>query len=309
MIKLLNLIKEQTGKPKAVVMAGGGGVGKSYLLQQLDLSSLTQFNPDKYVEDPDHPYHNKLGPAASQVNKDVAAASDEGTSFVWDTTASNPTKIKDLINKGYDVYMIMVYAHPMISYASNFGRKRALPAVAVFATWRNVYQLIGQYQDILGDNISIFVSDRGGKYEKEVGDFNKAAEKGVNGIKEYLKVYNEENGIGGSSFFTPIEMSKEQEDAFNQAISDVEYDKGNRSEDKAVKKAFFKTFDKNGVGPGDDKLRDAVKKYRESKVKSDNRNEEVLENIAEMLFSPEFQELLKHSDVKDIDNKVQGFLA
>jgi hypothetical protein len=205
--------------------------------------------------------------------------------------------------------MIMVYAHPMISYASNFGRKRALPAVAVFATWRNVYQLIGQYQDILGDNISIFVSDRGGKYEKEVGDFNKAAEKGVNGIKEYLKVYNEENGIGGSSFFTPIEMSKEQEDAFNQAISDVEYDKGNRSEDKAVKKAFFKTFDKNGVGPGDDKLRDAVKKYRESKVKSDNRNEEVLENIAEMLFSPEFQELLKHSDVKDIDNKVQGFLA
>jgi hypothetical protein len=28
-----------------------------------------------------------------------------------------------------------------------------------------------------------------------------------------------------------------------------------------------------------------------------------------MLFSPEFQELLKHSDVKDIDNKVQGFLA
>lgn len=309
MIKLLNLIKEQTGKPKAVVMAGGGGVGKSYLLQQLDLSSLTQFNPDKYVEDPDHPYYNKLGPAASQVNKDVVAASDEGSSFVWDTTASNPTKIKDLINKGYDVYMIMVYAHPMISYASNFGRKRALPAVAVFATWRNVYQLIGQYQDILGDNISIFVSDRGGKYEKEVGDFNKAAEKGVNGIKEYLKVYNEENGIGGSSFFTPVEMSKEQEDAFNQAVLDVEYDKGNRSEDKAVKKAFFKTFDKNGVGPGDDKLRDAVKKYRDSKVKSDNRNEEVLENIAEMLFSPEFQELLKHSDVKDIDNKVQEFLA
>ena len=309
MIKLLDLIQEQQGQPKAVVMAGGGGVGKSYLLNQLGLDSLTQFNPDKYVEDPDHPYHNKLGPAAAQVNKDVAAASEEGISFVWDTTASNPAKVKDLLNKGYDVYMIMVYAHPMISYASNFGRDRALPAVAVFSTWRNVYQLIGQYQDMLGDNLSIFVSDRGGKYSKEVEDFNNAAEKGLDGIKEYLKVYNEEKGIGGSSFFTPVVMSKEEEDAFNQAVQNIEFDKDNRSEDKAIKKAFLKTFQKNGVGPGDDKLRDAVKKYRDSKEKSDKRNDEVLENIAEMLFSPQFQELLKHSEVSDINRKVQAFLA
>lgn len=309
MIKLLDLIQEQQSRPKAVVMAGGGGVGKSYLLNQLGLDSLTQFNPDKYVEDPDHPYYNKLGPAAAQVNKDVAAASEEGISFVWDTTASNPTKVRDLQNKGYDVYMIMVYAHPMISYASNFGRERALPAVAVFSTWRNVYQLIGEYQDMLGDNLSIFVSDRGGKYSKEIEDFNNAAEKGLDGIKEYLKAYNEEKGIGGSSFFSPVVMSKEEEEAFNQAVQDIEYDRDNRSEDKAVKKAFLKTFQKNGTGPGDDKLRDAVKKYRISKEKSDKRNDEVLENIAEMLFSPQFQELLKHSEASDISRKVQAFLA
>lgn len=243
------------------------------------------------------------------MGKDVAAAAEESTSFVWDTTASNPSKVKDLLNKGYDVYMIMVYAHPMISYAANFSRDRALPAVAVFKTWRNVYQLIGEYQDMLGDNLSIYVSDRGGKYNKEIEDFNKAAERGVDGIKEYLKSYNEKNNVKGSSFFTPIEMSKEEEDAFNQAVLDVDYDKNNRSEDKAIKKAFLKTFQKNGVGPGDDKLRDAVKKYRDSKEKSEAQNDEVIENIAEMLFSPEFQELLKHSDVKDIDNKVQAFLA
>ena len=241
--------------------------------------------------------------------KDVAAAAEESINFVWDTTASNPSKVKDLLDKGYDVYMVMVYAHPMISYAANFSRNRAMPAVAVFSTWRNVYQLIGQYQDMLGDNLSIYVSDRGGEYNKEVEDFNKAAERGVEGIKEYLKAYNEEKGIEGSSFFSPVKMSKEEEDAFNQAVQDVEYDKNSRSEDKAVKKAFLKTFQKNGVGPGDDKLRDAVKKHRDSKEKTEKRNDEVLENIAEMLFSPEFQELLKHSDVKEIDRKIQAFLA
>ena len=97
MIKLTTLIKEVTGNPKAIIMAGGGGVGKSYLLNQLDLSTLTQFNPDKYVEDPDHPYYNLLGPASIQVGKDVAAAAEKSTSFVWDTTASNPSKVKDVL--------------------------------------------------------------------------------------------------------------------------------------------------------------------------------------------------------------------
>ena len=309
MIKLTNLIKEVTGNPKAIIMAGGGGVGKSYLLNQLNLSTLTQFNPDKYVEDPDHPYYNLLGPASIQVAKDVAAAAEKSTSFVWDTTASNPSKVKELLDKGYDVYMIMVYAHPMISYASNFSRNRALPSVAVFKTWRNVYQLIGQYQDMLGDNISIYVSDRGGKYNKEIEDFNKAAEIGVNGIKEYLKVYNEENNVKGSSFFSPVVLDKEEEAAFNQAVMNVEFDKDNRSEDKAVKQAFLKAYKKTGESPGEDKLKDAVDKYRARKEKSDKQNDEVIGNIAKMLFDPEFQELLKHSDVKEIDKKVQAFLV
>ena len=154
-----------------------------------------------------------------------------------------------------------------------------------------------------------FFHSLGGKFKKEVEDFNRAAEKGVESIKEYLKAYNEVKGIGGSSFFEPVKMSKEEEDAFNQAVQDIDYDRSNRSEDKAIKKAFLKTYQKNGVGPGDDKLRDAVKKYRDSKEKSDKRNDEVLENIAEMLFNPEFQELLKHSEVSDIDRKVQAFLA
>ena len=109
MIKLLNLITEQTGTPKAIIMAGGAGAGKSFLLNQLQLGSLPLINPDKYIEDPDHPAFNNLGAGARQADKEAEELGEQGTSFVWDTTASNPKKIQGIINSGYDVYMIMVY--------------------------------------------------------------------------------------------------------------------------------------------------------------------------------------------------------
>ena len=46
-MKLSDIILEQNGRPKAVVMAGGAGAGKSYVLNQLSLDSLKQYNADK----------------------------------------------------------------------------------------------------------------------------------------------------------------------------------------------------------------------------------------------------------------------
>jgi len=311
-MKLSELILEATTKPKAVIMAGGAGAGKTYLLNQLSLDSLTQFNPDKYVEDPDHPYYNNLGAASRQVNKDVEQAAEDKTSFVWDTTASGvqfDKNLDKLFNNGYDVYMIMVYTHPMISYISNFQRERNIPSPSIFSTWRNAYQKIGEFNKKLGGNFSIFVNMRGGEYDKEIEAFNTAAKNGPAGIKDYLQKYNEKTGYGKSTFFKPVEMSKQEEDEFAKAIQGIDYDKNNRSEDKALKTAFLKSYRKIGVGPGDDKMRDALKKYRDGKEKRDQDNDAVLESIAEMLFSPVFQELLKHSTPQEIDKNVQAFLA
>lgn len=312
MIKLSDLILEANNRPKAVIMAGGAGAGKSYLLNQLDLGGIQQFNPDKYVEDPNHPYYNKLGPAATQTQKDVQAAGENKTSFVWDTTASGvqfDKQFDSLKANGYDIYMVMVYTHPMITYISNFSRGRNVPAPAVFSTWRNVYQKIGEFNKKLKGNFSIFVNEYGGKYQKEVDGFNLAAKNGVQGIKEYLQKYNEKHGVGKSSFFQPVEMTQEEEQEFKRAASDIDWNKEDRSEDKAIKSEFLKFYQKNGVGPGDDKLRAAVNKYRDNKEKRDKDSNDVLENIAEMIFSPEFQELLSHSTPKEIDSKVQSFLA
>lgn len=313
MIKLADLILEARNSPKAVIMAGGAGSGKTYLLNQLGLDSLPNLNPDKYVEDPNHPYYNKLGPAANQVAKDAAAAAEEGTSFVWDTTASGARfekQLDDMLVKGYDVYMVMVYAHPMISYVSNFmARDRNIPADAVFSTWRNVYQKIEDYNRKLKGNLSIFVSDRGGKYKKEIEGFDTAAKNGLSGVKDYLEKFNEKNSIGGSSFFKPVEMSTEEEEEFKKEVGSIDWNKDNRSEDKAIKTAFLKAYRKNGVGPGQDKLRDAVKKYRASSEKRKQAADEVLDNIIDMIYNPTFQEKLKHSTPEEINQKVQSFLA
>ena len=310
MLKLSEIILEANGRPKAVIMAGSAGAGKSYLLNQLNLDSLEQFNPDKYVEDPDHPYYNNLGAASNQVNKDVSTAADQKTSFVWDTTASG-VKFDENLNKllklGYDVYMVMVYTHPMISYISNFSRERNIPASSVFLTWRNAYKKIEDFNRKLKGNLSIFVNDRG-EFKKEIEGFNTAAKNGANGIKDYLKTYNDRTGAGKSSFFKPVEMSKQEEDEFIKATSKVDWDKSNRSEDKALKQAFLKSYQKIGTGPGEDELRDVVKKYRDKKAKTDKDNDAVLDNIADMLFSPVFQDLLQHSTPQEIDQKVQAFL-
>ena len=293
-------------------MAGGAGSGKSYLLNQLNLDSLEQFNPDKYVEDKEHPYYNNLGAASRQVEKDVLAAAENKTSLVWDTTASGAKfdeNLDKLLKGGYDVYMVMVYTHPMISYISNFKRGRNIPASSVFTTWRNAYQKIGNFDKKLKGNFSIFVNDRGGEFKKEIEGFNTAAKNGVTGIKDYLKAYNDRTGAGKSSFFKPVQMSQEEEQEFNNAVINVDWDRDNRSEDKALKQAFLKSYQKIGTGPGEDKLRDVVKKYRDKKISTDKDNDAVLDSIADMVFSPKFQDLLKHSTPREIDQKVQAFLS
>ncbi|MEL0214872.1 MAG: hypothetical protein VW948_03735, partial [Burkholderiaceae bacterium] len=84
------ILAEATAKPKVVVMAGGAGTGKSYLLNLLDLDSLHLVNPDKYVEDPNSPAYNKLSPGVALANKEAEALAEDTTSFVWDPPASNP---------------------------------------------------------------------------------------------------------------------------------------------------------------------------------------------------------------------------
>ena len=308
-MKLTQLILEKRNRPKLVVMAGGAGTGKSYLLNQLDLGSLHLVNPDKYVEDPDSPAYNKLNPGVALANKEAEALADDKTSFVWDTTASNPEKIKLFLKKGYDVYMVMVYTHPMIAYIANFSRSRNVPRSAVFSTWRNVYDLIDKYNTMLKGNLSIFVNTRGGEFDKEIAAFDAAAKNGAAGISDYIERYNKANDTGKSTFRQEFEMSDQEKQEFYNAVKNVDYDTDDYSEDRALKKYFTDWYRKKGVGPGDDKMNKKVQSHRKAADNASKKQKQVLDDIADTLYDPTFQAKLQHSTPAEIDKRVQNFLA
>ena len=96
MIRLVKLLTEIENKAKVIIMAGGAGAGKSTLINKFK-NSIPDFeliNPDKYIEDKDHPLYNNLGGASAQVDdKDVPQAMSGKKNFIWDTTASNANKL------------------------------------------------------------------------------------------------------------------------------------------------------------------------------------------------------------------------
>ena len=312
-MKLSDIILEQNGKPKAVIMAGGAGAGKSYLLSQLGLEGLKLYNPDKYVEDKDHPYFNNLSAASGQVAKDVGVASDNKESFIWDTTAGNPSKVKEIIDKGYDVFMIMIYTHPMISFISNFSRERRIPKVGVFSTWKSVYSLIETYSDMLGDNFVISINNRDNKFQKEVNDFNKAATKGAKGIFEYLNSYMEATGgreAYKSTFNKPFKLDDELEKEFRKLAANTSADLEDEGTYKVLAKDYQKYHHHYQSGKYDAaRIQSNFNKYLDKQEKDKQRHLGDLEAIANTLYDDSFQELLKHSSVKEIDQKVQRFLT
>ena len=193
MIKLLDILREAIiPQDKMIIMAGGAGAGKTTLVNKIE-SAVPGFeiiNPDKYIEDKNSPMYNNLTQSSIQVDdKDVPDALANHKSFIWDTTASNTAKlfgglyrrkeIPGLLNQypDYDIMMIMVYAHPIVSFLRNFKRKRRVPKMAVLSTWNSVYGNIDTYKAKLGDNFVMY-QEPDDEYQTEINEFNDAVKQG-----------------------------------------------------------------------------------------------------------------------------------
>jgi hypothetical protein len=64
--------------------------------------------------------------------------------------------------------MIMVYAHPIVSFLRNFKRERKVPKMAVLSTWNSVYGNIDTYKSKLGDNFVMYQAPDE-EFAKEIG--------------------------------------------------------------------------------------------------------------------------------------------
>jgi hypothetical protein len=186
-----NLLLENNSSPKAIIMAGGASVGKSTVLKSVEsiLKDFKNLNADNYVEDKDSPFYGNLSAASSQIRKqDLPQSISNKENLIYDTTASNLSTLQpildDLKSNGYDVMMVMVYAHPIVSFLRNFKRERKVPAVGVLGTWGNVYNLINDYKQIFGDNFILVKTPSSPEEDKAIQEFEKAYNSGK--LKEYF---------------------------------------------------------------------------------------------------------------------------
>ena len=192
MISLVQLLKEVQQSPKAIIMAGGASVGKSTILKSLtpQLSGFINLNADKYVENPDSPLYGNLGGASAKIKKeDLPQAIESKSNFIYDTTASNLKTLKPLVDKleseGYEVMMLMVYAHPIVSFLRNFKRERKVPLIGIISTWVKVYNLIEDYKKLFGDNFVLVTSPPTTQEEKnQIESFQTAQNQGK--LQEYF---------------------------------------------------------------------------------------------------------------------------
>ena len=189
MIKLADILKEASGSKRAIIMAGSAGAGKSTFVKQirpeLKKAGWEELNADKYVEDEASPMYKNLTRASQQIEKvDLPTAIKAGKGFIYDTTGANVERAKGIVDSGYNVMMVMVYTHPIVSFLRNFSRERRVPTIGVLTSWNNVYKNIAEYRGLFGSNFVLTQTGTSQEEEAEIKEFEKAYKSGK--LKEYF---------------------------------------------------------------------------------------------------------------------------
>ena len=227
MISLVQLLKEVQNQPKAILMAGPAGAGKTYILDQLGLKDFTIINVD---DDYEELLQKELGKSkfasmspeelsiagklmgkarATTKEKEILATTNLNNVIIDGTGASYKViakKKQELENMGYDVFMILVYASPMTSLTQNVKRKRSLPTTAALKSWANVVNNIEPYKKLFGNNIVVINNDP--------TDANKSFNP-----EEIQKMFP--NPKGKEKYLEDLAKSKAEKEAVNQQIQSL----------------------------------------------------------------------------------------
>ena len=214
MIKLATLLKEITGKPKAIFLAGPAGSGKSTITKQLLPNNYTGINVDDTYEEllkasgiglkqkdftPDQLSQaaKLMGQAQKATKEKYAQSLSEKHNLIIDGTgaASKPLlkKKQELEDLGYKTLMLMIYVSPLTSLERNQNRDRSLMPSIVLRTWRDVNKNIDLYKQEFGDNFILLNNNSEGSNQ----DFS----------LELLKPYLQASTASGKPK-TPEEIAK-----------------------------------------------------------------------------------------------------
>jgi predicted ABC-type ATPase len=190
MIKLLDLLREASSKPKAIFLAGPAGSGKTYTSAQIIPKTMKVINVDDTYEellksaglglkvaDFDQDQLSQaaklMGRAQKATKEKYAQLSTAKQNIVIDGTGA---AIKPLLKKkqeleslGYDTMMVMIWVSPYTSLERNASRieagGRSLPPSIVLRTWKDVNKNISEYERIFGDKFILINNDPTSKAE------------------------------------------------------------------------------------------------------------------------------------------------
>ena len=238
MIKLVDLLLEVQGKPKAIILAGAPGAGKGSILGGLNLSGLKTLNLDDTIaalskvdgftlnqKNTDAENRSKFMKAMAQATKklkseDIPQAIANRESFILDGTSASKNQTVKLVDQleqaGYDVLMLYVYTDLETSLKRNQerfeksgGEDRSLMPGAVVSTWNSVTKNFDTYKEMFGNNF-ISVANTG---ESEV----------MKDIENILQTYVEPFKVkdGKPKTDKEIARSRAQKAKLNQEVQDI----------------------------------------------------------------------------------------
>jgi predicted kinase len=211
-VKLYDILKEIQGKPKALILAGAPGAGKSSIirdiLSEFDLKVLNV--DDFYMKDlakrgvsfdmknASSEERSQAAKAMGYSKKQYDAALDNAVvkqeNIVIDGTAASKgatLKLNQRLKEaGYNTMMLYVYTSLEQSLERNEkrfekskGKDRSLPPAIVFRTWSGVTGNFGVYYNEFGNDFVAVVNDPTPFTKKSVEDI----------ITKYLDPYKAKN--------------------------------------------------------------------------------------------------------------------
>jgi predicted kinase len=239
MISLISLLKEvYGGAPKAIIMTGGAGVGKSTFLNAIEphlTSDVKIFNPDTFNPDDDPNKPNIAKNSKLIRTQAIPQAIDAHQSFVYDTTGQNFEETLSVVQQaqaeGYKVMIITLYGSPIVSFLRNFSRDRKLPKNVVLDNWAKVYRNIDNFSKIPNIEYLLVQTEMSPKEANAVSAFERAY-KG-NELEEYFKdILQKDPEKFKSTFRKPESNIEKAEDLPDPEELKAKAEKQKQSEDK-----------------------------------------------------------------------------
>jgi len=239
MISLISLLKEvYGGAPKAIIMTGGAGVGKSTFLNTIEphlTSDVKIFNPDTFNPDDDPTKPNITKNSKIIRTQAIPNAIKAHQSFIYDTTGQNFQETLNVVQaaqaEGYKVMIITLYASPIVSFLRNFSRERKLPKNVILDNWAKVYKNIDNFSKIPNIEFLLVQTEMSGKEANLVSSFERAFKE--NALDEYFKeILSKDPDKFRSSFRKPESDIESAEDLPDPEVLKAKEEKKKQSEDR-----------------------------------------------------------------------------